>query len=186
MRYCILGACLLLVNCSQQIRQFYPDSFYSEDRIYQNSTLKFSLNFRDNWSLVTNPNNMDRAVKRLARGFQKQGIELLFVGSTVDALQGVQGVAANLNLPVLEYAQMYRDMNKETVSNDSGLVNILVEGTPMIRWNYNKFGYRFVEYFFTIDTYNMRIAFWATPPIFDRFSSVYVSIISSLEVMDQY
>lgn len=188
MRNILITVSLLIFigGCGGPISQFYPDSYFSEDNIYQNKPLRFSLTFQGNWDIETNPNKMRRSLQKLAREFQKQGIELLFIGSTVDALQGVQGVAINLNASTREYAETYRDINKSYMTTDSGLTDIIINNKPMVRWNYVKYGFQFIEFFFTLDTYNIRIAFWSKPNIFKRFLPVYFNIMSSLDFISRY
>ena len=52
----------------------------------------------------------------------------------------------------------------------------------MVTWRYAKDEFRFIEYFFSIDTYNMRIAFWTKPRIFDKFLPVYEEIMGTLSI----
>lgn len=180
---------LSLAGCSAPIKQFYPDSYFNEDCIYQNKPLRFSLVFRESWNIYTDPNQMMRSLKKLAKEHQKEGRELLFVGTTVDGLQGVRGIAINLNASAKEYAEMYRNIkitDNEAISADSGLVEVVVNTIPMIRWSYTEYSHEFIEFFFTIDTYNIRIAFWAKPLFFKRFLPVYFSIISSIEQIGRY
>ncbi len=178
-----------ITSCSAPIKQFYPDSYFEEDRIYQNKPLRFSLVFQGNWNIYTDPNIMMRSLKNLAIDHQKEGRELLFVGTTVDGLQGVKGIAINLNASPQEYAETYRKIKTTDNSNmtaDSGLVDILINNKPMVRWCYTEFNCEFIEFFFTIDTYNVRISFWAKSTIFKRFLPVYFSIISSLDFISRY
>ncbi len=177
---------IFTARCIAPIKEFYPDSYFNEDHIYQNKPLRFSLNFQANWNIDTDPNQMDRPLKKLAGSFQKQGTELLFVGSTPDGMQGVRGVAINLNLSSREYAKNYRDINKNAMTTDSGLVDIVINNVPMVKWIYSKYDFRFIEFFFTIDTYTVRIAFWSKPHIFKRFLPVYFTIMSSLDFISRY
>ncbi len=178
-----------LLACAGAIKEFYPDSFFMEDGVYQNKPLRFSLTFERNWNLFTDPNDMVRSLKRLAIEHQKEGRELLFVGTTVDGLQGVRGVALNLNASTEEYFEMYRKIkltDNDAISADSGVIAMVVGDIPMLRWCYTEYGHQFVEFFFTIDTYNIRIAFWAKPLIFQRFLKVYLSIMSSIELISRF
>ena len=54
------------------------------------------------------------------------------------------------------------------------------------RWEYSKSGLRFVEFFFAIDTYNLRIAFWTTPVLYGNFLPVYREIMETLRLTDRY
>jgi len=176
-----LTALIAVAGCSTHIKQFYPDSFFGEDCIYQNKPLGLLLTFQKNWSIETDPNEMERAVQKVVRELQSQGAEILFVGSTTDGMQGVRGVAANLNLSARQYAQNYKTANADAVSSDSGLADMIIGGKEMVRWVYTKFDFRFIEFFFTLDTYNLRIAFWAKPDTFERFLPVYFSVMATLE-----
>lgn len=177
---------LLLASCATSIKQFYPDSYFEEDYIYTNKTLRFSINYKSAWQIETDPQKMERGLKKIAKEFQAQGIELLYVGSTPDALQGTQGVAANLNTPAKEYAEAYRKLNSASMTADSGLTNMLIDGISMVKWEYEKYGFHFAEFFFTLDTYNIRLVFWAKPPIFKKFYKEYLSIMSSIDFVSRY
>ncbi len=174
----------LLVGCAGPIKEFYPDSFFNEDNVYQNKPIGFTLTFRGQWHIFTDPNEMEGRLRGFAEELQEQGGELLFVGSTVERTQGVRGIAANLNAPAREYADRIRDIN--TVAVDSGLTEMIVAGVPMVRWDYHDAGFRFVEFFFRVETYNIRIAFWTKPELFDAFESVYLSIMSSISRVSRW
>ncbi len=171
-------ALVFLVGCAGTIKEFYPDTFFSEDNIYQNKPIGFTLTFRGQWHIFTDPNEMEGRLRGFAEELQEQGGELLFVGSTVERTQGVRGIAANLNAPAREYAERIRDIN--TVAVDSGLTEMLVADIPMVRWDYYDTGFRFVEFFLRVETYDVRIAFWTKPELFDAFEPVYLSILSSI------
>lgn len=186
MKKVFVAALIIICGCSTSIKQFYPDSYFPQDYIYSNKTLRFAINYKSAWHIETDPNEMERALKKIAKEFQKQGIELLYVGSTPDALQGTQGVAANLNTPAKEYAEAYRDLNLPAMSKDFGISEMLIDGIPMMKWEYEKYGFHFAEFFFTLDTYNIRIVFWAKPPIFKKFYNEYISIMSSIDFISMY
>lgn len=186
MKKYIAAAFIILSGCSTSIKQFYPDSYFEEDNIYSNKTLRFAINYKSAWQIETDPNNMERGLKKIAKEFQDQGIELLYVGSTPDGLQGTQGVAANLNTPAIEYAEAYRDLNLSSMSADFGLKEMIIDGIPMVKWEYEKYGFHFAEFFFTLDTYNIRIVFWANPGIFKKFYKEYLSIMSSIDFVSRY
>jgi len=176
----------MVFGCGSSIKQFYPDSFFEEDNVYKNKPLQFSLRFKGNWFIETNPNNMDNIAKNFAESLQKQNGELLFIGSTVEGTQGVRGIAVNLNIPALEYAQNIQKLNQKGLTSDSGLTQIDVHELPVVTWSYESSGFQFAEFFFTIDTYNIRIAFWSKPNIFKRFLPVYYDIISSLDTISKF
>ena len=52
----------------------------------------------------------------------------------------------------------------------------------MVKWVYDKSGFRFVEFFFNIGTYDIRVSFWTKPDLFEKFLPVYEQIISTLRV----
>ena len=91
---------------------------------------------------------------------QKAGGELLFMGSTVEELYGVKALAMNLNEPPFEYAQYIRELNKGDIDNDTEPVDFVIGSHRMSKWIYDKSGYRFVEFFFIVDTYDIRLSFW--------------------------
>ena len=172
---------LACLGCAGPIREFYPDAFFPEDRVYENKTIRFSLTFKNNWDVETDPNRMDRGIRKEVRRYQKMGVELLFAGTTSDGLHGVSAIASSLNETAQTYAETIRTLNKDLVSEDAGLTEMLIAHKPMVRWQYRKFGLQYAEFFFTVDTYNVRVAFWSQPALFERFHPVYTSIMSSLE-----
>jgi len=173
---------LMIIGCSRPLVQFYPDHYYNNQRVYENKPLRFLLTFRGNWDIVTDPNLMERSFRKEAEFFSKSGLELLFIGSTTEGYHGTRGVAANLNDPAEEYATNIRNLNKQDIQNDQGFTISDNEGITVVKWVYDKNGYRFAEFFFNIDTYDIRIAFWSRPEYFNKFLSVYEEIIGSLTV----
>jgi hypothetical protein len=182
--------CLLAVwgglRCAGTIKEFYPDSYFDADRVYMNRPLRFSLTFRGNWVMFTDPNEMHGGTREFARSLQERGAELLFVGTTPEGTQAVRGIAINLNIPTRRYADKIRELNRESITEDLGLSEMRLDGMYMLRWDYLSHGARFSEFFFTLDTYNIRIAFWSTPTVFKRFYPVYLDIMSSLDFVDRY
>ena len=169
---------MFFLGCTAPVKEFYPDSFFNEDNVYQNKPIGFTLNFRGQWHIFTDPNEMEGRLRSFAEELQEQGGELLFVGTTVERTQGVRGIAANLNAPAREYAERIRTIN--TVEVDSGLTNMIVADIPMARWDYHDAGFRFVEFFFRAETFDVRVAFWTKPGLFEAFEPVYLSIMSSI------
>jgi hypothetical protein len=149
--------------------------------VYQNTFLRCSISFAKTWDITTDPNTMSKAGFSFAKTLQKQGAELLFLGTTRDGLQGVRGMAANQNFSLQNYASLIRESNKDAISADSGLVNCIINNTPMIKWVYHSNGFKYVEFFIVLDTHDIRVAFWAEPKLFDRFFPEYIKIISSFE-----
>jgi hypothetical protein len=174
------------LGCAGSMKEFYPDSYFEADRVYMNRPLRFSLTFRGTWVVFTDPNEMRGGTREFAEELQERGAELLFVGTTPEGTQAVRGIAINLNLPPRDYAERIRELNRESIGEDLGLTETLLDGISMIRWDYVSHGARFAEFFFTLDTYNIRIAFWSTPAVFDRFYAVYLDIMSSLDFADRY
>lgn len=181
----VLGI-LFYLGCSSSLPQFYPDSFFSEDNVYQNKPLRFSLTFVGNWIIETDPNNMDPSSKGLAQEMQKRGAELLFIGITSEATQGVRAIAAHLNYPVREYAEEIRKVNKPNIEADSGIIDMVIKNHELVKWEYVSSGFRHIEFFFHLDTYNIRIAFFSKPHIFENFLPIYYRIISSLAFIEQF
>jgi hypothetical protein len=173
---------LLLCVCAVPLRQFYPDSYYEEDRIYENRPLRFAMKFQDNWLLFTDPRDMDKGSKQLARMFARSGYELLFVGATVEGMHGTRGIAVNLNEPADIYAQHIRELNKDEVQNDRGLTAMVAGRTGLVKWVYDKADFRFAEFFININTYDIRIAFWSRAQLFEKFLPVYEEMIASIEI----
>lgn len=172
----------LLFSCAAHVMQFYPDDYFGEDRVYENKPLQFLVTFRGNWRIITDPNKMNKTYKSYAKMLQRSGAELLFMGSSVEGLYGVKAIAINLNEPPQEYAAYIRELNRKEVSADKEPVHFVAGNLPMVKWVYDKAGYRFVEFFFTIDTYNVRLAFWSKADMFARFLPVFEDIISTLEL----
>lgn len=175
-----LGAVLLLLSCSSSIKQYYPDFFHAEDDIYENGALHFLLVYKGNWQLYTSPQDMDKSSRDFAVQLNKRGAELLFVGATVEGLLGSRGIAINLNEPVLDYAKQVRELNKEDVQDDSGVVEFYAGTCPMAKWTYCMYNFRFAEFFINAGTYDVRIAFWTKKEAFDNFLPVFEEIISTI------
>jgi hypothetical protein len=173
---------IALLFCAAPVRQFYPDAYFPEDRIYQNKPLRFILRFEGNWTLFTDPAELDKATRSFAAALAKSGVELLFVGATTEGMHGTRGMAVNLNEPAMEYAAHIRRINAGDVRNDQGLTEFIAGRNSMVKWVYDKAEFRFAEFFFAIDTYDIRIAFWSRTDFFENFLPVYESIMSSLEM----
>ena len=168
--------------CSAPIMEFYPDNFFPEDNVYKNEEIGFLLTFRGGWHLITDPNQMNRYYRAFAKTLRQSGGELLFMGSTVEELYGVKAIALNLNEPPDEYAAYIRSLNKNEVDRDNDPVAFIAGNHPMVKWVYDKSGYRFVEFFFVVDTYDVRMSFWTKPALFANFLPVFEEIMSTLEL----
>ncbi|HUI90760.1 MAG TPA: hypothetical protein VLX68_00800 [Chitinivibrionales bacterium] len=175
---------LLILGCLAPIKQFYPGAFFPKDRTYQNQPIGFSLSYRGNWDLITDPNNM-KGHRSTVRTLHESGAELLFIGFTVEKTQATRGIVANLNETNREYAEQMQQINKNSKVQDYGLFDDTVYNVPMVRWEYSSGEFRFVEFFFTIDTYNLRIAFWTKPLLFKNFYPVYRDIMGTLTRIDR-
>jgi hypothetical protein len=169
-----------LVSCTSTINQFYPDTFYSEDNIYENKTIGFLMTFRGKWNIITNPNDMNRHYKSFAQTMQDAGGELLFMGSTIEELYGVKALALNLNEPPDDYAQYIRTLNSSEIESDTTPVDFFTENIHAVKWIYTRTGYRFVEFFFIVDTYNVRLSFWTKPELFLNFLPVFEEIVGTI------
>jgi len=181
-RFLLTSGMCLVVFCAAPLKQFYPDTYYPEDKIYENKPLHFVFKFQGNWVLFTDPNEMDKGSKELAATMAKSGAELLFVGATVEGMHGARGIAVNFNEPPHEYAERIRAINRNEVQDDQGLTDMVLGNNAMVKWVYDKADFRFAEFFFTIDTYDIRISFWSHSSLFDKFLPVYEQMMSSLEV----
>ncbi|HEX7511435.1 MAG TPA: hypothetical protein VF335_09060 [Chitinivibrionales bacterium] len=171
------------LQCAAPIKQFYPGVYFEQDRTYQNKSLGFSFSFRGNWNVFTNPNEM-KENKSNAVLLHETGGELLFIGYTVEQTQGTRGIVVNLNEPVLQYAQEIQKLNADERQVDSGLTEMSLANIPMVKWIYEKGGFTFAEFFFKVDTYNIRIAFWTKPRLFPNFLSVYEEMIGTLALQE--
>jgi hypothetical protein len=170
--------CAGFAQCAAPIREFYPDAYSAEKREYRNDAIGFSFVLSGSWDIVTNPNMMGEH-KSAAKLLQKTSAgEFLFIGNTTEKTQGIRGVAVNLNMPNEAYAGEIRRVNPGGA--DSGLVNDTIARLPMVRWIYEKERFVFMEFFFRVDTYNVRIAFWTTPEIFPNFRDVYRQTMETL------
>jgi hypothetical protein len=174
------GIVLALSGCAAPLTEFYPDSYFTEDGVYDNKILGFALTFPRTWRLVTDPNAFNQSQKKLARILNRQGVDMLFLGSTSDGMQGARALAANLNLTTKEYFQRTWNANHVETSDDKGVSEMVIADIPVLRWEYSLFGLRYNEFFLTLGTCNLRIAFWATPDRFERFLPVYLEIMASI------
>lgn len=173
---------ILIASCAAPIKQFYPDTYYREDGIYENKPLHFVLQFQGNWDIITDPNDLSSGAKKTVLEWAKSGIELLFVGSSAEGLHTTRGMAENLNLSPREFAETIETNSKRNIQNDSGLTEIMAGRNVMVRWIYDKDGFRYAEFFFAVGTYDVRIAFCSRPDSFEKFLSVYEGIMSTLEL----
>jgi hypothetical protein len=178
----VLSAALLVLSCSPPRGQFYPDSYYPEDRIYENKPLGITLTYKGNWTIAANPAEMNRSGRRAARSMHAAGGELLFTGTTLEGTQGTRGVAENLNVTEDKYLEMIRRSNSATIEEDLGKIGFLAGDHLVVKWQYLYSGLRFVEFLFCNGTYNIRIAFWTSPELFERFLPVYEDIMASLTI----
>jgi hypothetical protein len=184
-RNTIVVSVILLAGCIAPIKQFYPGTYFPEDRIYENKPIGFSMSYRGNWELITDPNRMKDNTK-FARELHQTGAELLFIGFTVERTQGTRFIANNLNETNREYAEQIQNINKTQVDSDSGLADDTVHSIPVVRWEYSKSDFKFVEYFFSVDTYNLRVAFWTKPSLYANFFPIYKEIMESLTLTNSY
>ena len=182
----VLPVLLLTFSCSAPLRQFYPDQFFPEDNVYRNEGIGFLLTLRGKWNIVTDPNKMNRYYRDFAATLQRSGGELLFMGSTVEELYGIKAVALNLNEPPREYATYIRDLNKADVDSDNVPVDFLAGDHLMVKWVYDRAGYRFAEFFFVVDTYDVRLSFWTKPQLFQNFLPVFEEIMSTVEFTSDF
>ena len=173
------------MKCAAPITQYYPDMFFPEDRTYQNKALGFTFSFIGNWEIICDPNKM-KENRSNALLLHETGGELLFVGYTVEKTQGTRGIAVNLNETNKAYAEEIMKLNREEQQIDSGLTEVSIANVPMVQWIYEKAGFKFVEFFFKIETYNMRIAFWAKPKLFSNFLPVYEDIMGTMILTGRY
>jgi hypothetical protein len=177
---------MLFAGCASHLEQFYPDDFFEQDNVYENKPLGFSLTYKGNWLIVTDPDEMTGASKQFAKDLRRLGAELLFVGFTVEGTQGTRGIAANLNEPPMEYAEQIRNLNKTEITGDSDLSEYIAGDREMVKWEYRIGDFHFVEFFFVSETYDVRVAFWTRTNLFDNFFPVYEEIISSIVTVGKF
>lgn len=175
-----LLAATLVTGCVAPVAQFFDDTYFTQDRIYRNSSLAFAVQYRGNWKLAIEPRQMSRTGKKAAKVLQQSGRELLYTGATFEGTQGTRAIVCNLNLSNEEYLKEIRSSNTGTIQEDYGAINFVTESTIFLKWQYRFAGLRFVEFLFRTGTYNVRIAFWTRPDLYERFLPEYEHIIESL------
>lgn len=171
---------LVQFSCAPKLRNIYPDSYYTEDKVYQNRAVGFLLTFRGSWNINADPSNMKDAARSLAHSLQKSGAELLFAGTTSDGRNGVRAIADELNANNRDYAFHIRKANSADISEDLGLVPFIAGKNELLKWEYLIDGFHFIEFFFVSDIFNVRIAFWTTKELYTNMEPIYESIINSL------
>jgi hypothetical protein len=175
---------IALCSCAGPTRQFFPGRFYPEDRIYENKTLGFALTYPVGWTLATDPAAMGRTGRKASREFHQQQRELIFLGSTVEGTQGTRGIVDNLNESNEEYLAGIRKANVKDIQSDLGTKDFEGNGIDMKKWDYLYNGFHFVEFMFRSGTYNIRVAFWTRPDLFEKFSAVYEETMNSIDLID--
>lgn len=177
----ILLCVALGVSCGPSFVQFYPDTYYEQDRIYQNETLGFALMFTPGWEITTDPSEMNKTRQAAARQLQEQGAELIFAGETVDGSQGTRGIVENLNRDNERFLAALRETNKANLDKDIGARTFMAGDVLGIKWEYEFQNMRFAEFLFRAGTYNVRIAFWTKADRYDDFLQVYEDIMATLD-----
>lgn len=184
--YIIASGIAIFLSCAAPIRQYFPDSYFLQDHIYQNKLLKFALRYAGNWNITTDPNLMSKAGKKVAQTLRNSRGELLFLGSTVEGAQGTRGIVENLNISNEKFLGSIRKSNTTSINKDLGQEEFDANGIETVKWQYLYKGFHFVEFLFRSGTYNIRIAFWTSPSLFDQFLPVYEEIMNSIELIDPY
>jgi hypothetical protein len=175
---------LLCLSCFAPIKQYYPGTFFPKDRIYQNKPIGFSLCYRGNWDVLTDPNDMKQHRSTVTL-LHESGAELLFIGFTVEKTQGTRCIVNNFNETNRKYAEEIQQANRSNMVKDDGLFDDTIHYVPMVRWEYSEGEFRFVEFFFTVDTYNLRVAFWTKPLLYKNFYPVYREIMGTMTLIDR-
>ncbi len=173
---------LLICSCISPLKQYYPDKFYHEDSIYENKQLRFLITYSSSWYLFTDPKELDKKTQSVYRSFHKSGMELLYAGATTDGLYGTRCIAGNFNIPIKAFAENIRKANSNSLENDQGLIEFYAGSIPAVKWIYDQSGFRFAEYFFKIDTYDIRISFWTKADLFQNYIDIFELIMSTLTV----
>jgi hypothetical protein len=174
--------CIALLSCTPSLKQYYPDTYYLEDSIYENKSLHFLITYSSVWYLFTEPEEFDQKTRQFYRQLHKSHMELLFAGATTDGLYGTRCISANYNLRIRTFAENIRQANRSDIENDQGLTEFYAGRNPAIKWVYDQNGFRFVEFFFKIDTHDIRISFWTKSKLFENYLSVFEQIISTFTV----
>ena len=172
----------LAVSCAAPIEQFYPDTCYAQDNVYNNPALGFALVYAPGWQVVCDPGDMDRAQRSAASMLHAQKAELLYAGQTREGGQGTRAIAENLNRTNEEYLATVRGLNVYSIEQDLGAVVFAGGSVPMVKWEYVHAGLRYVEFLFRAGTCNVRVAFWTTPDRYSEFLPVYEQIMGTLSL----
>jgi hypothetical protein len=180
-QFCVLAS-LLLLSCAPTaiIHQFYPDTFYPQDRMYQNRSLGFALVYKPTWVLLPDPADMSKSQRAAATALRAQAAELLYAGQTADGSQGTRAIVENLNQSNEEFLVALRDANRGMVIEDHGQTTFMAGNRLALKWEYSAGQFRYAEFLFRIGTFNIRIAFWTVPERYDEFLPVYEDIMSTL------
>lgn len=173
---------LLVNSCAPTLKQYYPGKYYFEDSIYENKTLQFLITYSGGWYLFSDPSEMDQQTRHFAELLHKSHQDLLFTGATTDGLYGTRCIAGNYNLPIKKFAENIQRANNQNTKNDQGLTDFYAGPTPAVKWVYDQMGFRFAEYLFKIDTYDIRISFWTKSELFDNYLDAFEQIMGTLTV----
>jgi hypothetical protein len=180
---CLCAACAVmsLSGCALFApRQFYADTYYAQDHVYQNSTLGFALMYAPGWVLWTDPKGMDRSRQAAAKALARQGAELIFAGQTSEGAHGTRGIVENLNKSPQDYLTAVKSANAKSIEKDLGTATFMAGDILTMKWEYQYRGLRFVEFLFQVRTYDVRIAFWSTPERYPEFLPAYEDIMATL------
>lgn len=181
-RILTVTAAVLLCGCAGRMEQYYPDRWYTQDRIYQNETLGFALMYRAGWRIQTAFREMSREQRTVARTLRGQGAELLYVGATAEGAYGTRAIVEHLNKTPEDFAAALRAANAPSLDKDMG-VGIFMAGQVLcMKWEYVFRGLRFVEFLFSAASYNVRIAFWTTPERYEEFLPEFEAIMTTLNL----
>jgi hypothetical protein len=172
---------LVLAACAPSLTQFFDDEFFAQDRVYQNTSLGFTLRYPAGWRIAASPDEMDETQQTAARILHRQGAELLFAGGTVEGTQGTRAIVENLNCTNEEYLAKAREANRGNIQKDLGDASIMAGEQLMVRWEYLFHDMHFAEFLFRAGSYNVRVAFWCKPDVFPKFLQVYEDVMGTLE-----
>ncbi len=180
----IVAAALLMgMACSPPVKNggiYFDEQYFDSDGVYENRDVKFNLRLSGKWDICANPNTMLPAARDFAKELAALGADLLFSGTTADGRQAVRCIVTNSNMSAPEYAQAIRGANADSVLADSGLTYLFANDSSVVKWEYSVGKFRFVEYFYLLGTYDMRLAFWTDPATFDRFKIIYENTAKSV------
>jgi hypothetical protein len=161
--------------------ELFPDQV--DGTIYTNTPLGFSLDFGNQWTLYTKYEEFPDFVLSVADELQTDFSELLFFAHSADSLKASRAVVEILDLPLMQYVNLIKEVNKAALKEDLGTEEITLQGQPVIVWTYSfeqgDSSFRFVDYFWSKDQAKLRISFYTLESLFNAVKPEFDAIIQS-------